>query len=127
MTDSYCHYQPLEPFYASDRLVHIMTIRVQTGRKQESGTPNSGNIEAAGGLPRDYTMSQSLFSSEQSLDNQLSQSSINDEIRRLEQRIHRMQLTPDQDTASIVALSRQLRERLMVLNWSRGHRSDQEV
>ncbi|AFU98635.1 hypothetical protein [Simiduia agarivorans] len=72
-------------------------------------------------------MSQPLFSSEQSLDNQLSQTSISDEIRRLEQRIHRMQLTPDQDTASIVALSRQLRERLMVLNWSRGHRNDQEV
>ena len=71
-------------------------------------------------------MSQVILGSDQSLDNHLSQSSISAEIRRLEQRIHQLQLAPDQDTASIAALANQLRERLMVLNWSRGHRVPEE-
>lgn len=61
--------------------------------------------------------------SHQSLDDQLAQHSIGAEIRRLEQQIHRLQQAPEPDTAGIAALANQLRERLMVLNWSRGHRT----
>lgn len=67
-------------------------------------------------------MHQPLFTTKQSLDDALSQSTIGAEIRRLEQQIHRLSQAASPDTASIVALTNQLRERLMVLNWSRGHR-----
>jgi hypothetical protein len=67
-------------------------------------------------------MAQLLFTAHQSLDDQLSQHRIADEVRRLEQQIHKLQQANQPDTASIAALANQLRERLMVLNWSRGHR-----
>lgn len=67
-------------------------------------------------------MAQSLFTAHQSLDDQLSQHRIVDEVRRLEQQIHKLQQASQPDTASIAALANQLRERLMVLHWSRGHR-----
>ena len=67
-------------------------------------------------------MTQPLFTAQQSLDDQLSQHRISDEVRRLEKQIHKLQLAHQPDTASIAALVKQLRERLLVLNWSRGHR-----
>lgn len=68
-------------------------------------------------------MVQQLFMTDKSLDDELSQHTIRDEIRRLERRIHQLQLGPDPDLASIVALGNQHRERLMVLNRCRGHRA----
>ncbi|MDN3640846.1 hypothetical protein QWY82_18750 [Simiduia curdlanivorans] len=67
-------------------------------------------------------MRQPLFTTNQSLDDTLSQSTIGAEIRRLEKQIHRLQQATEPDTAGIAALANQLRERIMVLNWSRGHR-----
>ncbi|MBB3169296.1 hypothetical protein [Simiduia aestuariiviva] len=67
-------------------------------------------------------MAHSRFIAPQSLDDQLSESRICVEIRRLEQRIHTLQQASPPDTAGIAALANQLRERLMVLHWSRGHR-----
>ena len=67
-------------------------------------------------------MSQPLFTTNQSLDDTLSQSTIGAEIRRLEKQIHTLQQATVPDTAGIAALANQLRERIMVLNWSRGHR-----
>ena len=67
-------------------------------------------------------MSQPLFTTHQSLDDTLSQSTIGAEIRHLEKQIHTLQQAATPDTAGIVALANQMRERIMVLNWSRGHR-----
>jgi hypothetical protein len=67
-------------------------------------------------------MTHSRFTAQQSLDDQLSQRRICDEVRRLEQQIHKLQQAQQPDTAGIAALANQLRERLMVLHWSRGHR-----
>lgn len=67
-------------------------------------------------------MTQSLFTTHQSLDDQVSQNTIGAEIRHLERQIHTLQKSATPDTAGIAALANQLRERLMVLNWSRGHR-----
>lgn len=67
-------------------------------------------------------MNQPLFTTSQSLDDTLSQSTIGAEIRRLEKQIHKLQQSTTPDTAGIAALANQVRERIMVLNWSRGHR-----
>ncbi|UTA48680.1 hypothetical protein L1F30_03845 [Simiduia sp. 21SJ11W-1] len=69
-------------------------------------------------------MAYTRFVADQSLDNQLSESRIGTEVRRLEQRIHQLQQASPPDTAAIASLANQLRERLMVLHWSRGHRQN---